>query len=122
MTKDMYEEIDFYAKVGDEGTFLTATLEDAVTGLPVDLTDFATVKVTLKDPWSDTTLLNAQECTIEAPSTSGVVTYEFLTADLDVPGLWLAEFLGEGTELKQRFPNDGYFRVAVVKNLEVASP
>ena len=103
----------FYFGQNDTGPALTDTLYDA-NGNVVDLSG-ATVHFTMTDRFG-VVVINAAAATIVAPTTGGVVSYAWQSADLAVAGTfrakWVVTFSGGGVE---SFPNaDGSSTLLVV--------
>jgi hypothetical protein len=106
---------DLTIKRGDTYPFLKGTLSDA-DGV-VNLTG-AAVRVILKTKGTTPTVLVNGVCTITNP-TGGQVEYEWLTPDTADVNTLDGEFevtWGDG-EITT-FPNEGYFEVAVVPDLD----
>lgn len=111
--------IDFYVKQSDQEPKFTATLRDAVTLEPTDIQG-AEVRLKMRDPWGtdlkvDVAVDNLDDGTEEL---RGHVEYEWAAEDVDTSGLFLAELEASFVDKAETFPNDGYFRIAVVADLD----
>jgi hypothetical protein len=107
-------EPDIFAKQNDFGTTVSRVLTDA-DGNPVDLSS-ATVKFRMQPITGGAVKVDA-DATVLA-GTGGTVTYTWGTANLDTPGVFLAEWQATyvgGTILT--FPNGGYDRVLVTPDI-----
>ena len=105
---------DFKTKQGDTRNALKATLKQD--GQVVKLTDCSVAFVMQK---SGEVVIN-RDVIINDP-TSGVVWVVFDHKELDSIGLHKAEFVVTFPGGKEeRFPNDGYLSIEVIKNLEGA--
>lgn len=86
----MAERTYFYLKQGDTGRALLCILEDT-RGLAQDLTG-ATVRFSMRLRGSATPKVSAQACTV-VDALAGTVRYDWQAADLDIPGVYQAEFV-----------------------------
>lgn len=75
--------------VGDTGSTILATLKDAGTGFPVDLTGAA---VALKYKIGSGSVVN-KSMTVLTPATNGQVKYKFHTGDLSSAGTFTAQII-----------------------------
>lgn len=107
----------FHIKQGDRSPSLIAKLVDE-NGVVIDLTQASTVKLNMYEPNSGTLKINGAAVNILAPPSAGRVQYLWGVNDTDTQEDYDAEFevtWVDGTETT--FPNNGYFRVRVVKQL-----
>jgi hypothetical protein len=118
------DPLKHFIKAGDTGPSIRRTLVDADTGLPVDLTDAVALFVA-----TDLNKSAAFEgwATIESPSTSGIVRYDFTEDDTETAGGYLAEFqitFPEGQTITYPPANAdsdrSYIRLQVVDRLPTA--
>ena len=100
---------DFYIKRGDRGPSLAATMQDP-DGIAIDLTAASAVKFKMG------TAVDAEAVIVDADA--GTVRYDWDEGDTNVAGTFNAEFEIEWADgRKQTVPNDGYFTVAIGRDL-----
>lgn len=106
---------DFTIKTDDTSPALTvtATYSD---GTVIDLTGAAATFSLRSD--AGVVVVNDATATINAPLTSGSLSYHWIAADTATAGYYLGEFhvtLPDGSRLT--VPNDGYLNVLIVKDI-----
>lgn len=109
-------DYDFVLKRGDLLPIITATLTDAA-GAVVDLTGAAGVKFILRQVSADTAKVNAAAAVVSAAA--GEVSYTWVSADVDTPGVYYAEWQVTWTtgSKPQTYPNGGHQVVKIVGDL-----
>ena len=106
----------FYITQGDLEPLLTAVLVDE-NEEPVPLTAATSVKFIMREPNSGTAKINAA-ASIVGPAVDGRVRYTWTGTDTDTAEDYDAEFeVTWSSGGKTTFPNFGYFRVKVKKQL-----
>ena len=111
----------YYAKQDDISSFTPKTVLRDGYGNPVDLTG-ATVRFIMRKYGASTpTVATAGE--VVPPATNGEVRYEWVAGDLDIPGLYLAEWeVTYAADEIETFPADGYIHVWVREDLDDPAP
>jgi hypothetical protein len=109
---------DFTIKTGDTYPPLGAVLDDD--GTPVDLTAADSVRLILKLESPSTVVEGAAAVTSAA---GGAVEYEWAAGDTDQAGEYQGEWevtwdAGSTPPSVQTFPNDGYFSVEILADLD----
>lgn len=106
-------------KQGDTAPPLEATLRDAVTKAPVDLTGATQVRFKMRPAGSGATPTVDANAAIIGDPVNGRVRYVWVDADTAVPGRYEAEYqITWADTTKQTVPNEGYFFVNVIGDLD----
>lgn len=118
-------EVHLYMKRNDTGEPFRAQILSRATGRPVDLTG-ASVKMLMFSVDVDGALTSKIDSamTIEQPSTSGIVRYDWQPTDTDTNGEFLAlvqATLGaQYNSVKESYPRKGYVHVHIENDLDDA--
>lgn len=108
---------EYSVKQGDTEPDLVATLRDEMRRKGIDLSNATRVDFIMRMVGAEDQLFQRQATVVDA--TTGKVKYEWQAGDTAEPALYDAEFLivWASGDL-QRVPNDDFFHVRVVANLE----
>lgn len=106
---------DYVIKTGDRGPSITATLTDQA-GVAVNLTG-ATVRFVMTN--NETGVVKvAAAATVVTPA-SGIVRYDWASADTDTPGLFDGEFeVTFSGPVVQSFPNNRHLVIWITGDLD----
>lgn len=110
--------VDYVLARGDTQPKISATLFDAL-GVPVPLPPGSTVKFIMKKWGASVVEINSPATIVGGSNTTGAVEYQFVSADVDTPGIydaqWQVTFSGGG--LVQTFPVGGYHTIEIESDL-----
>lgn len=104
-------------KEGDTEPILTATLER--NGSAYDLSELSNPSVQFRMGFTDDPPIVDAQATIVTAS-SGEVQYEWQDGDTDTVGTFKSEFVVTGDNTETTFPNDGYFTITVLEDVQPA--
>jgi hypothetical protein len=108
---------DFTIKSNDRLPSIQAAF--ATAGAAVNLTSATSVKFIMKTATGNTVKVNTPAVIVDA--TTGVVRYDWLSADTATPGSYIAEWeVTWGGGKKQTFPTGTYHTVDVLADLDGA--
>ncbi len=95
----------------DTRPFMAVTIKNSLTGAVVDLTGATvTFNFRLSKPRAKTAKVSSGACTVTS-TTGGQVEYRWGATDLDIPGIYTAEFQVTHTDTK--------VQTVVIENVEV---
>lgn len=109
---------DFSIKAHDRLPSIRAQLMTETDEVPVDLTAASGVRFVMTTAVGSISKVSAP-AVVESPPTSGIVRYDWVAADTDTPGQYLAEW--EVTWVggkKQTFPTGSYHTISVLADLD----
>lgn len=105
----------FYVKRNDSGRVIQATLGDADTGTPTDLSGCTVVFVMSH---ATTGTVREGNASVASPASAGVVNYTLSGTDTATAGTLNCEFeVTTAANKKITYPSNGYIRVVVQEDL-----